>query len=161
MYFQEFGEAEGPSSIEWETWEDIQSSAGNWMGHPWEYNGKAALIWTAETGWYQQGIDCSNWVHQVYGQAGLIYDYRNSGTFDTVPQFRKLVQGDTIQVGDVILWASHMGIYMGNGIVANSRLGNGEEVQYNTFAVIDQAAGGSPSFYRWDADSDGGEPEEG
>ena len=52
--------------------------------------------------------DCSHFVHAVYQQAGLEYEYANSkAIFDGVDAFQRVKNP---QPGDLVVWPGHMGI---------------------------------------------------
>jgi hypothetical protein len=52
--------------------------------------------------------DCSHFVHSVYQQAGLDYDYANSvAIYDGIPAFQRVSRP---QPGDLIAWPGHVGI---------------------------------------------------
>jgi hypothetical protein len=52
--------------------------------------------------------DCSHFVHAVYQQAGLEYEYANSHElFEGIAQFRRVQKP---QPGDLIVWKGHVGI---------------------------------------------------
>jgi cell wall-associated NlpC family hydrolase len=52
--------------------------------------------------------DCSNFVHQVYNEAGLPYEYATTKDF---PNNKDFVEVDSPQAGDVVVYERHMGIY--------------------------------------------------
>jgi hypothetical protein len=57
----------------------------------------------------RSGIDCSNLVHKAHVESGFPYNYRNTPTFASSPNFVKV---DKPIIGDVILFAQgHMGLF--------------------------------------------------
>ncbi|MGN0362796.1 MAG: NlpC/P60 family protein [Bilifractor sp.] len=80
--------------------------AQQFLGNPYVYGGNSLT----------NGIDCSGFVQQVYSHFGIntartSWDIENDGTE---------VSYSDVQVGDVICYDGHVGIYAGNGQIINA-----------------------------------------
>ena len=69
-------------------------------------------------------LDCSNFVNQVYGKAGMPYPYMSSKQFNTLDKNKyfqyigKDLPGSNLEVGDVLVFGAHMGIWDPKGCTA-------------------------------------------
>ena len=106
----------------------------SWIGVPYLYGGNS-----------REGIDCSHFVHRAYAEAGFNYEYRNTGSFPTSPNF---VQTTDVRTADVALFSGHMGIYnstppKAGKTILSATTGNG--VCYGAPGWFN----GTPVFYRY------------
>jgi cell wall-associated NlpC family hydrolase len=85
---------------------DIVSYASQFVGNPYVYGGNSLT----------EGIDCSGFVKQIFGHYGISlprdsYSLRSSG---------QAVSYENAKAGDIICYAGHVAIYMGNGRIVHA-----------------------------------------
>ena len=88
------------------TAQSLLSYAEQFLGNPYVYGGNSLT----------DGVDCSGFVQQVYGAFGITtsrtsWDIEHDGT--------EVAYSD-VQIGDVICYDGHVGIYAGNGQIINA-----------------------------------------
>ena len=85
----------------------IVLEAMTWSGTSYSLVGSGSI--KGQTG------DCSGSTWRIYAAAGFAYDYRNTGAFVSYAAssglFRKLLDSEARQDGDILLWSEHMAIY--------------------------------------------------
>lgn len=100
------GSSSGGSSSSGISGSDILAYAQQFLGNKYVYGGNSLT----------NGVDCSGFVQQVYSHFGIqtsrtSWDIENNGVE---------VSYDDIQVGDVLCYDGHVGIYAGNGQMINA-----------------------------------------
>ena len=109
-----------PSGEDWETYEgdpvfengaDLVTTSMNYLGAPYKYGGTSL----------ETGIDCVAFVVQMYKKYGIKLPSSHSG----LQHIGTGVSLDKAQKGDIICYAKHVGIYVGDGqmIEATSKHG--------------------------------------
>lgn len=132
-------DAGGLELISPEEGQKIVKAAEKWIGTPYEYGGKTSA-----------GIDCSNFVHKASMEAGFPYEYLNTTKFPTSPRFKEVTRP---QIGDVVLFQGHMGIYNPDApsegyVILSATTSKG--VRYGRPAWFH----GAPKYYRYDKPSE-------
>ncbi|MEE1115146.1 MAG: NlpC/P60 family protein [Eubacterium sp.] len=85
---------------------DILAYAAQFLGNPYVYGGNSLT----------NGVDCSGFVQQVYSHFGISTS-RTSWDMESEGQE---VSFNDIQVGDVVCYEGHVGIYAGGGQIINA-----------------------------------------
>jgi RHS repeat-associated protein len=93
----------GLELISWTEGEKIIKAGETWGKTPWFYGGSTK----GENG----GVDCSNFIHEVYQETGFPYPYTRARQFPNNPRFSE-VFSPFLQPGDVAYFnGKHLGLY--------------------------------------------------
>lgn len=91
---------------------ELIKTANDWIGTPYTFPGND-----------RNGVDCSHFVNNVYGEAGMPYEYKRSAEFQNAPEFSEITKDD-LRRGDVIVWQTtnpkgkyegHVALYVNEG----------------------------------------------
>ncbi len=66
--------------------------------------------------------DCSHFVNQIYKAVGLVFPYQSTSFFDCITHFES-ESASAAKIGDIVLFAHHVGIYSGNGRIISATIG--------------------------------------
>lgn len=100
-------------------------------------------------------MDCSHFVHQAFATASLAYPYTNTAGFPGLitkgQDFFEVAGADSMQAGDVVMFAKHMGIWDPQGctVLAAAQSPNNECTKFtNAAPVLSSRSGGNrgPDF---------------
>ncbi len=86
--------------------EDLVSYAKQFVGNPYVYGGTSLT----------RGADCSGFVMSVYKRYGVSLPHSSYG----MRKVGRSVSYSEIQLGDIICYSGHVGIYAGNGKIVNA-----------------------------------------
>jgi cell wall-associated NlpC family hydrolase len=82
----------------------VRKAAQDWA------NANVPYLWG---GTAKKGADCSGSVSSIYNQAGVDIGRLSTSEFSKSPLFKPVINGDSLQLGDVGVYAGHVVIYGG------------------------------------------------
>lgn len=89
------------------------------------------------------GFDCSGFVNYVFTQKGIKLN-NDSEWYKTVSNYGTEVSAEEALPGDIVVWAGHVGIYLGDGWCISALSGSKNKVYVHTVASF---TGGSVKLY--------------
>ena len=89
------------------------------------------------------GFDCSGFVNYVFSQKGIELS-DDSEWYKTVLNYGVEVNAEEALPGDIVVWAGHVGIYLGDGMCISALSGDTKKVTVHTVASF---TGGSVKLY--------------
>ncbi len=112
-----------PEGADWKTYEgapiyndgdDVVATAKQYLGCPYKYGGKS----------FTKGIDCVQYVRNIYRMYGINVPNRHKD----IQRFGAGVSLKNARPGDIICYKHHVGIYVGNGKMAEATTHHGTRI---------------------------------
>lgn len=66
--------------------------------------------------------DCSHFVNKMYTNVKLRFSYQSTANFSCINRFRQ-IERSQLQVGDIVVFQSHIGIYVGGENIISATIG--------------------------------------
>ena len=103
----------------------------------------------------KKGADCSGSVWAIYKQAGIDYEYRDTGTFHNSPDFTPIPEGDDLQDFDIGVFPGSYPRFLKHMVIYDSQAGDKKDVWTTRTGGRPFSAGnqtwfdGKPTWYRF------------
>ena len=103
----------------------------------------------------KKGAECSGSVWAIYKQAGIDYEYRDTGTFHNSPDFTPIPEGDDLQDFDIGVFPGSYPRFLKHMVIYDSQAGDKKDVWTTRTGGRPFSAGnqtwfdGKPTWYRF------------